>query len=68
MRKYFTLFLLCLLPLALLAQSGVSTSLFTGRMSYTIPIYSIDDPDFNLDIADFGILPRTSDFRRSRFK
>lgn len=51
MRKYFTLVILCLLPLALSAQSGVSTSLFTGRMSYTIPIYSIDDPDFNLDIA-----------------
>ena len=51
MRKYFTVVLLCLLPLALLAQSGVSTSLFTGRMSYTIPIYSIEDPDFNLDIA-----------------
>ena len=51
MRKYFTLFLLCLLPLALSAQSGVSTSLFTGRMSYTIPIYTIEDPDFNLDIA-----------------
>ena len=51
MRKYFTILLLCLLPVSLLAQSGVSTSLFTGRMSYTIPIYTIEDPDFNLDIA-----------------
>ena len=51
MRKYFTILLLCFLPLSLLAQSGVSTSLFTGRMSYTIPIYSLEDPDFNLDIA-----------------
>ena len=51
MRKYFTILLLCFLPVSLLAQSGVSTSLFTGRMSYTIPIYTIEDPDFNLDIA-----------------
>ncbi len=51
MRKYFTILLLCFLPLSLLAQSGVSTSLFTGRMSYTIPIYTIEDPDFHMDIA-----------------
>lgn len=27
------------------------TSLFTGQVSYTIPIYTINDPDFPLDIA-----------------
>lgn len=27
------------------------TSLFTGRMQQTIPIYTLDDPDFNMNIA-----------------
>lgn len=27
------------------------TSLFTGRLQLSIPIYSLDDPDFNLDVA-----------------
>lgn len=50
MRKYIAL-LLCLLPLCGTAQDGVSTSLFTGRMSYSIPIYTVEDPDFHLEIA-----------------
>lgn len=29
----------------------VETSLFTGRLNVSIPIYSLDDPDLNLDIA-----------------
>ena len=28
-----------------------NTSLFTGRLSYTIPIYTMEDPDFHLKIA-----------------
>lgn len=32
-------------------QGNTGTSLFTGRMTYSIPIYTIDDPDFHLDIA-----------------
>ncbi len=28
-----------------------STSLFTGRFSYSIPIYSLEDPDFHLDVT-----------------
>ena len=52
MRKYSTiLLLLFVLPLCTMAQGGVSTSLFTGRMSYTIPIYTIEDPDFKVDLA-----------------
>lgn len=27
------------------------TSLFTGRLDFSVPIYSLDDPDFHLDIA-----------------
>ena len=27
------------------------TSLFTGRMQQTIPIYTLDDPDFKMNIA-----------------
>lgn len=29
----------------------VNASLFTGHMSYTIPIYTVEDPDFPLDIS-----------------
>lgn len=29
----------------------VETSLFTGKLNLSIPIYSLNDPDFNLDIA-----------------
>lgn len=32
-------------------KGSTNTSLFTGRMSYSIPIYTIEDPDFHLDIA-----------------
>lgn len=32
-------------------KGSTETSLFTGRMSYSIPIYTIEDPDFHLDIA-----------------
>lgn len=28
----------------------VETSLFTGTLNFSIPIYSLKDPDFNLDI------------------
>jgi hypothetical protein len=34
-----------------LSQGSASTSLFTGRLLYSIPIYSLNDPDFDLDIA-----------------
>ena len=52
MRKYFiALLYLCHLPLCVIAQNGVTSSLFTGRMNYTIPIYTVEDPDFHLDIA-----------------
>lgn len=27
------------------------TSLFTGRLQVSVPIYKVDDPDFNMDIA-----------------
>lgn len=30
---------------------SAGTSLFTGRMTYSIPIYTIEDPDFHLDIT-----------------
>lgn len=30
---------------------NVETSLFTGRLNLQIPIYSLEDPDFNLDVA-----------------
>lgn len=29
----------------------LNTSLFTGRLSYAIPIYTVEDPDFHLDIS-----------------
>ena len=52
MRKCFiVLILLASLPVFLVAQSGVHMSLFTGRMSYSIPIYTISDQDFHIDIA-----------------
>lgn len=43
--------LLCLIPWYCVAQNEISTSLFTGQLFYTIPIYTIDDPDFHFDIA-----------------
>lgn len=30
---------------------NVETSLFTGRLNFAIPIFNLDDPDFNLNIA-----------------
>lgn len=36
-------------PSSIQGRSGVA--LFTGRMLYHIPIYSIEDPDFHMDIA-----------------
>ena len=30
---------------------NVETSLFTGKLNFAIPIYSLEDPDFDLDIA-----------------
>ncbi len=35
----------------MIRYGDVSTSLFFGRMNFSIPIYSLKDPDFNLDIA-----------------
>lgn len=50
-RKYLiSIIFLCLFSSHTMAQNGISTSLYTGRMSYTIPIYTIDDPDFNINI------------------
>lgn len=52
MRKYIvTLIILFLSPIFVVAQNGISTSLFTGRMSYSIPIYTIEDQDFHVGIA-----------------
>ena len=36
---------------SLQSSGGVSCHLFTGQAGYTIPIYKLDDPDFQLDIA-----------------
>lgn len=30
---------------------NAETSLFAGRLDFTIPIYTLEDPDFNIDIA-----------------
>ena len=30
---------------------NVETSLFTGKLNFAIPIFNLDDPDFNLNIA-----------------
>lgn len=43
------LVLICILPYTI--QASVSTSLFTGRLTYSIPLYTIDDPDFHLNIT-----------------
>ena len=52
LRRFFSRFIFfCLMPIPLLAQNGISQSLYTGHVSYTIPIYTIEDPDFHLDIA-----------------
>lgn len=45
------IFLLCLISLNAMASNGISTSLYTGGLSYSIPLYTLDDPDFHLDIA-----------------
>ncbi len=59
-RYLFVICLLTLMPLFGTAQENeyfaslsgkTGTSLFTGRLSYTIPLYTIEDPDFHLDIA-----------------
>ena len=36
---------------SLQSSGGVSYHLFTGQAGYTIPIYKLEDPDFQLDIA-----------------
>lgn len=46
-----TIVLLFLMPLFAMAQNEISTSLFTGKLNYTIPVYTIEDPDLHLDIA-----------------
>ena len=52
LRRFFSRFIFfCLMPIPLMAQNGISQSLYTGHVSYTIPIYTIEDPDFHLDIA-----------------
>ena len=52
MRKYFIpLLCLSLLSLHVKAQGEAASSLFTGRMAYSIPLYTIEDPDFHLNIA-----------------
>ena len=33
------------------AFQGIESSLFTGKVNYTIPIYKLEDPDFPLEIA-----------------
>lgn len=62
-RKYPFIIFLCLLSLNLIAQTELwqntyscqgldaKTSLFTGQMTYSIPLYTLQDPDFQLDIA-----------------
>ena len=42
---------LLLMPLSVKAQNEISTSLFTGKLNYTIPVYTIEDPDLHLDIV-----------------
>jgi hypothetical protein len=52
MRKINILIILfCLIPLSIKAKSGIETSLFTGSIYYTIPIYTLEDADFHLDIS-----------------
>lgn len=36
---------------SMIRYGNVETSLFTGGLDFSIPIYSIDDPDFDLSIA-----------------
>ena len=36
---------------AIVRYGDLETSLFTGRLDFSIPIYSLEDPDFHLDIA-----------------
>lgn len=50
-RFRFFIFLLCLLSLCSRAFGEVNTSLFTGHFSYSVPIYTIEDPDFHMDIT-----------------
>ena len=35
----------------MLRYGNVQTALFTGKLNFSIPIYTLDDPDFNLHIA-----------------
>ena len=49
--KNLYVILFALMPLSVMASNGISTSLYTGGMSYTIPVYTIEDPDFHLDIT-----------------
>ena len=35
----------------MIRYGDVETSLFTGTLNFSIPIYSLKDPDFNLDLA-----------------
>lgn len=54
MRTLYNVRLMLLLSLllpSLYLSGNVSPSLFTGRLTYTIPLYTIDDPDFHMDIA-----------------
>lgn len=46
------LFVIVSSPRLVQAKNGsINTNLFTGSLSYTIPLYTIEDPDFNVDIA-----------------
>lgn len=50
-KKYIScILLLYLMHVHLLAQTE-NASLFTGHLSYSIPVYTLEDPDFHLDIA-----------------
>lgn len=39
------------IPSSLSSHQNTGTSLFTGRLSYSIPLYTINDPDFQMDIS-----------------
>lgn len=38
-------------PNATYPSENIGTSVFTGQISYTIPLYTVNDPDFPLEIA-----------------
>lgn len=46
---------------------NTQTSLFTGKMIYSIPIYTLDDPDFNFDIILFYSTNGFKPFQTSGF-